>query len=203
MHLGIVHHIAMGCLDALQGPLHGLAVNVHPAGGTRGQELPAGRGEGLRTLLAALWGGGNLTDPANVASGTGCRSPRSCQMGECLSLVPEQLRLEERPADQTACTPPPPCTLGERAGPAPSVGGSLLINGVHNLGDAGLLPIAQLLTRLPEAQVLSWGESGERAATQQAGSEEAIVWRVGKRGNSSSSDRLPEAPAPSLEEEAT
>lgn len=40
VHLGIVHHVAVRHLDALQRPLHGLAVDVHPTCGSGGQELP-------------------------------------------------------------------------------------------------------------------------------------------------------------------
>lgn len=41
------------------------------------------------------------------------------------------------------------------------MGGSL-VDGVHDLSNAGLLPIPQLLTCLPKAQVLSWWEETER-----------------------------------------
>lgn len=49
VQLGVIQHVAVGPVQALQGPLHRLAVNVDPAGSARGQELPVcgGRGTAL------------------------------------------------------------------------------------------------------------------------------------------------------------
>lgn len=46
VQLGVIQHVAVGLVQALQGPLHRLAVNVDPAGSTRGQELPVWGGQG-------------------------------------------------------------------------------------------------------------------------------------------------------------
>lgn len=47
--------------------------------------------------------------------------------------------------------------MASSRGPGPAAAWHSLVDGVHDLIDAGLLPIAQLLARLPEAQILSWG----------------------------------------------
>lgn len=47
--------------------------------------------------------------------------------------------------------------MASSQGPGPAAAWHSLVDGVHDLIDAGLLPIAQLLARLPEAQILSWG----------------------------------------------
>lgn len=94
--LGVVQHVAVGLAQARQRLLHRPAVDVDPAGGAGGQELP-------------VHGAGSLAGQARGAAHS----------------------------------------------PHPSLQHSL-VHCVHQGGDAGLASVAQLLTGLPEAEVLGW-----------------------------------------------
>ena len=95
--LGVIQHVAVGLAQARQRLLHRPAVDVDPAGGAGGQELP-------------VHGAGSLADQAH----------------------------------------------GTAHGRHPSPKHSL-VHCIHQGGDPGLASVAQLLTGLPEAEVLSWG----------------------------------------------
>ena len=107
--LGVVQHVAVGLAQARQRLLHRLAVDVDPAGGAGGQELPV-RGAG---------------SPADQACGT---------------------------------------AHGRHPSPQHS-----LVHCVHQGWDPGLASVAQLLTGLPEAEVLGWGPGTKSGPPQAAG----------------------------------
>lgn len=102
VQLCCIQDVAVGLAQPLQGPLHSPAVNVDPAGSSRGQELPE------------------------------------------ITVVQSQL------------------TLGLSDGQLTSTSTHLLINRVHQGRDLGLSAKAQLLTRLPEAEVFRWGQDGSQ-----------------------------------------
>lgn len=112
MQLSIIQHIAVGLAQALQGPLHRLAVDVDPAGSARGQELP-------------VCGDGGQLQWVQV--------PQAC---------------------------PPACQAHLSHS---------LVHRVHQGGDLDLPSMPQLLTRLPEAEVLGWGSRHQVRPTLSCG----------------------------------